>query len=1773
VVTAPTLVSDTETMSPIESLSSIANRIFDATPPPRGAVLTWLSIAVLLTSCGGQGPSAEPPAASAPQRAERLALPSQSRWGAPFDLGFVPAAAANVPGGTGEGAGRVILWSAENRFTFSAGGNVTWTAMFDPLTNTATAPRSNATNHNMFCPGTTNMPDGRLMVSGGSTEFATSLYNATTDSWSAAPGAAMVRPRAYQANTLLRDGSVFTLGGSWDGGIGGKDGEVWTAASGWRALPGVPVVPFLTADSGGQYRSDNHMWLIPTANGRVLHAGPSRNMNWIDPRGNGTYTPAGRRADDIDAMQGSAVMFEPGRILVTGGAAEYVSTPATSSAFVIDTTRELTTTRVANMAFTRVFHNSVVLPNGQVMVIGGKDRSDAFNDAGARLTPELWDPTTRTFTPLPAMSVPRTYHGVALLLPDARVLSAGSGLCGCAADQPRAQVFTPHYLLNDDGVTLATRPRITAAPSQVEYGAALSVTTDSPISSFVLIRLSSSTHTVNNDQRRIPLTVRSTSGTTYNLDAPTNPGIALPGHYMLFALNAQGVPSLARTVRIGNGTGIGAAPLIAPVADQSTNAGTPVSLTLSASGGSGGTTSFAATGLPPGLTLSPTTGTISGSPTTGGSYLVSASSSNGTATTSTEFLWRITGGGTAPGTNSARFVRLESLTEVNANIWASMAEFYVLGPTYAVLPRTGWVATASSEEITGEDGRAVNAIDGNTASFWHSRWSSTPPAHPHTFTVDLGSVQSIGGFQYLPRQAISPNGTIGQFRFYLSSDGVTWGAPVATGDFTTMGPTTALKEVRLAGGTPTNRPPTIGTPAAQASALGAGVNLPIVASDPDSDPLAFTATGLPPGLAIATSSGVISGTTTAAGTYSTTVSVSDGRGGAASTAAFAWTVSAAAAPTVQPVSAPIAGTGTAVTYTASATGVGLTYAWDFGDGMGTTPFNTSPSITRTFAAAGVYNVTLTVQATGGATTTQRFMQAVAPPSGSGRTSASSTIAFEPRTAAAARIWAVNPDNNSVSVFDASTNARIAEVAVGTNPQSLAVAPNGWVWVVNRDSASISVFQGTTGTPVTLALPSASQPFGIAFAPDGRAYVTLEGTGELLRVNADRTLGSRIAVGANPRHLSVTGDGARVLVSRFITPSLPGEGTATVDVSPSRGAEVVSVLTTGSMSIQGTTILRHSDLADSTTQGRGIPNYLGASAIAPDGGSAWIPSKQDNIRRGALRDGLPLDFQNTVRAVASRISLGATTSVPVEDYPARVDLDNSSVSSAAAFHPSGAYLFVALETSRQVAVVDPFGRRELFRVQVGRAPQGLAVSADGLRLYVSNFMDRTVSVLDLSRLTGFGESALPVVSTAVAVATERLAAPVLQGKRLFYDALDPRLSRDSYMSCATCHRDGAQDGRTWDLTGFGEGLRNTIALRGRGGLAHGALHWTANFDEVQDFEGQIRALAGGTGLIASGTPNPPLGAANAGRSADLDALAAYVASLATFDASPLRNADRSLSTSALEGRALFQTLNCASCHGGSTFGNASATPTLVNIGTLRPSSGQRLGVALIGLEAPTLRDVAATAPYLHDGSAQTVETAILAHTAAAVPNASTIGALSAADLLRLADYVRQIGSEEVSAPGSPPPASGTFRYVRLEQVSEINGGPWATMAEFNLLSPTGTVLPRTGWVVSTTSQEIAGENGRATNAIDGITTTHWHTEWSGATTPAQPHFFTVDLGSPQALGGFRYLPRQVGGTNGTFALYRLYVSTDGINWGTPVASGDFRTMGVTTALKEVRFTTP
>ncbi|HEY5809783.1 MAG TPA: DUF4082 domain-containing protein, partial [Povalibacter sp.] len=825
--------------------------------------------------------------------------------------------------------------------------------------------------------------------------------------------------------------------------------------------------------------------------------------------------------------------------------------------------------------------------------------------------------------------------------------------------------------------------------------------------------------------------------------------------------------------------------------------------------------------------------------------------------------------------------------------------------------------------------------------------------------------------------------------------------------------------------------PTLANPGPQTINAGIAASLQLNATDPNGDALTYAATGLPPGLTLNAVTGLIAGVPIAPGTYTVGAVASDGMNSASQT--FEWTVAGVLPPLVlnpppQPASQLA---GTAVTYTASTTnGLSPLFRWQFDDGTPMTDWSASPTITHTFTNPGIYYISLLATDASGVERAETFVQTVHLPPTASKPSASSNIAIENRATGNARLWVVNQDNDTVSVFDAVTNTKLAEIAVGQGPRSVAVNPNGRIWVANKFSSTVSIIDPASLAVVqTLTMPRASQPFGIAFAPNATsAFIALEAYGQLLKLDLNGATQGIVGVGANPRQISISADSSSVYVSRFITPRLQGENTANVQLAAS-GGEVVQIAAATLSSVR-TITLAHSNEPDSESSGRGIPNYLGAAVISPDGTQAWIGSKQDNIARGTLRDGSNLNFQNTVRAISSRIRLATGT----EDTASRIDHDDSSVASAVAFDPRGIYLFVALETSREVAVVDAHDGWEIFRIDVGFAPQGLAVSPDGQRLFVNNFMDRTVSVFNLSQLLNTGIANIPLVATLNAVTTERLAAQVLNGKRFFYDARDARLARDSYMSCASCHNDGGQDGRVWDLTGMGEGLRNTVSLRGRAAMAQGFLHWSGNFDEVQDFEGQIRALAGGTGLMSntdfnSGTRSQPLGTTKAGVSADLDALAAYVASLSTFQSSPYRSSDGTLTTDALAGRGVFESAGCASCHGGANFTNSGAA-TLANVGTLKPASGLRLGAPLTGIDTPTLRDVWATAPYLHDGSAATLADAVRAHT-----NVT----LNDTQVTQVAAFVQQIGDQEVATgcpcsiwkPEQAPPA-GT--------IDTDNGGP-------------------------------------------------------------------------------------------------------------------------------------
>lgn len=468
---------------------------------------------------------------------------TQGEWGPLIAFPLIPVAAANLPDG------RILMWSAYDGYAFSGGNNgYTRTAVYNPTTGQTTESTISNTQHDMFCPGTALLGDGRVLVTGGSGAEVTSIYNPALGAWSR--DANLNVGRGYNTAVTLFDGRVLTLGGTWSGGGGDKYGEIWTDGLGWKAFAGASALPLENGFSDG--RGNQHAWLIPTPDGRVLSAGPSPQMQWYSFSGNGSYTSAGSRANDLASQNAVKVIYSTGKTLKAGGAGAYdPGTNTNKLSYVIDTNNGLSVRQVASMQYARDFANGVVLPNGEVLVVGGNTSGKTFSDEGSVLTPEIWNPNSEQWRPMSNHLLGRNYHSVAILMTDGRVLSAGGGLCGsgCAANHPDGQIFSPPYLFNTDG-SVAVRPQIVSSPASLSYNQSFTLTTNTPVARFSLIRMSSVTHSVNTDQRFINV-VFSGSGTNYTLTAPSN-AAAVPGNYMLFALNSQGVPSVAKIIRIGN---------------------------------------------------------------------------------------------------------------------------------------------------------------------------------------------------------------------------------------------------------------------------------------------------------------------------------------------------------------------------------------------------------------------------------------------------------------------------------------------------------------------------------------------------------------------------------------------------------------------------------------------------------------------------------------------------------------------------------------------------------------------------------------------------------------------------------------------------------------------------------------------------------------------------------------------------------------------------------------------------------------------------------------------------------------------------------------------------------------------------------------------------------------------------------------------------------------------------------------------------------------------
>jgi YVTN family beta-propeller protein len=715
--------------------------------------------------------------------------------------------------------------------------------------------------------------------------------------------------------------------------------------------------------------------------------------------------------------------------------------------------------------------------------------------------------------------------------------------------------------------------------------------------------------------------------------------------------------------------------------------------------------------------------------------------------------------------------------------------------------------------------------------------------------------------------------------------------------------------------------------------------------------------------------------------------------------------------------------------------------WDFGDGNRQDSAAGATTARHAFAAAGGYRVTAGVEGEPygfvGRHAVVNHPTPVAPAHTNtllyddgrddGRDKGRDNGRDNGRDKSRARVWCVNQDNNSISVFDPSAKARLKEIPVGRNPRTLGQDSLGRIWVANQDDATLILVDGATYAVIrTVALPRASRPYGVCFAPDGgTAYVTLEGTGKLLRLDAaSLQVTGQLDLFPSPRAIAVSHDGSRILVTRYISPEYHGE-IADVKAEPFSLARVIPLAYEG----------------DPTMAGEiwGVPNGLGSIAISPDGKRAWLPFVKDNVRLGSFvtpSGGVP-GFESTVRTVITQIDLAAGE----EDRGSRRDFTGLSMADALAFDGIGAKAYVATPSGNAIAVFDAAAGEERARFDPedplqGFAPDGMVFAPGDSLLFVHYFLGRGVGIYAADDADP--DEPFRKAGWMPAIGKEALPPGVLRGKRVFYNAADPRMSLHRYMSCAVCHLDGASDGRVWDFTHKGEGLRRTTSLLGKAGLGRGPLHWTANFDEVQDFEGEIRDGFAGNGFMEdgvflSGGRDLPLGARKAGLSPDLDALAEYVSSLVQARPSPYRNPDGTLTADAAAGERIFKNpeVGCASCHAPPGYDDSGPAPgpggpdpggyMLHDVGTNgNPGAGHRLGDTLAGFDTPTLLGLWESGPYLHDGSAATLMDVITTSNAGDLHGHTS--QLSARERDQLVAFLRQIESPPAADPSALRPSA-------------------------------------------------------------------------------------------------------------------------------------------------------
>lgn len=494
-----------------------------------GAAVVVAVAMATLTTAAGSATAAATAAAAAPAAAPEQSSTTVGQWSAPFDLGLVAAHATLLP------TGKVLLFADPDTHLGSEAH------IWDPA-NMSNVDIGLSGARNLFCAGQTVLADGRVLVAGG-TRFGsprdgtklTTLLDPGTNQW--IPGPLMQRRRWYPSLLELGDGRSLVFGGWADSKHPLESVEMLN-----RAATKFSLLPQSADRELGLYPG---MHLLP--NGNVFFsseedAGFVEQPAVFNPATNAWHSVA--RMLDGPRWQTPSVLL-PGlhEVLVPGGTSSLKDNfgGAKSSAEIFDFGAASPGWRLTgSMAFARRNDNAVLLADGTVLAVGGNQTGFYGNPV---FEAELFDPATDAWTTMAAQQAPRGHHSIALLLPDGRVLSAGQ----TDGDQGNTgEIYSPPYLFK------GTRPVIDSVASSVGYGDPLPISTPdaASIERVALVRPGSVTHMANFDQRYVDLAY-STRDSVVRATSPADGNIAPPGWYMLFVVNAQGVPSVASWVHVG----------------------------------------------------------------------------------------------------------------------------------------------------------------------------------------------------------------------------------------------------------------------------------------------------------------------------------------------------------------------------------------------------------------------------------------------------------------------------------------------------------------------------------------------------------------------------------------------------------------------------------------------------------------------------------------------------------------------------------------------------------------------------------------------------------------------------------------------------------------------------------------------------------------------------------------------------------------------------------------------------------------------------------------------------------------------------------------------------------------------------------------------------------------------------------------------------------------------------------------------------------------------